>query len=88
MTNFMAIWGFGFALKPGVNIPEQETDPAVILEKTGLWGVPTDMTGAMFGGNQFVDNAREPIVLPPAQWLDLEYLQSLFDRGEKCCQSC
>lgn len=88
MTNFMAIWGFGFGMIPGVNIPEEETNATVVLEQTGLWGVPTDITGAMFGGPQFVKEARGPLALPPLTVSIMQRLQNLFDQGEKCCLAC
>jgi hypothetical protein len=88
MTNFMAIWENGFAMKVGVNIPESEPNPVTTLEKTGLWGVPTDNTAAMFGGPQFVANARGPLAIPVPTVKDLQRLQSLFDRAEapECCK--
>jgi hypothetical protein len=86
----MAIWEFGFAMKPGVNIPESETNATVILQETGLWGIPTDTTGAMFGlkGPQFVADARGPIAIPAPTIRDLMRLQSMFDRAEapECCK--
>ncbi|WIA38506.1 hypothetical protein OEZ86_001828 [Tetradesmus obliquus] len=54
LHNFMAIWEFAWGMKPAVNIPESETNATVVMQLTGMWGLPTDNTAAMFGGPQFV----------------------------------
>jgi hypothetical protein len=88
MTSFMAVWEFGWAMNSGVNIPESDPDPVSTLEKTGLWGVPTDTTGGMFGGLEFATNARGPLAIPAPTITDLQRLQSLFDKSEapECCK--
>jgi hypothetical protein len=88
LTNFMAIWEFGFAMKVGVNFPEAEQNATVALQVSGLWGVPTDNTAMMFGGPEFVDNARGPLAMSGPTLSDLRRLQSLFDRAEapECCK--
>lgn len=75
-------------MQAGVNIPESVNDTQAVLEQTGLWGVPTDTTAAMFGGPQFVTDARGPIAIKPVSWEDMERLQDYPDRGEKCCTGC
>jgi hypothetical protein len=88
LTNFMAIWEFGFGMKVGVNLPESNPDPIATLEKTGLWGVPTDNTARMFGSADFVTDARGPLAIPAPTISDLQRLQGLFDRSEapECCK--
>ena len=73
-----------------VDSPEAEADPTKALEQTGLWGVPTDPSGAMFGGYDFVQKGRAPVALPPVTRAVMERLQDLFDRGEQpgCCTNC
>lgn len=88
LHNFMAIWEFAWGMKPAVNIPESETNATVVMQLTGMWGLPTDNTAAMFGGPQFAQEARGPLAIPAPTLRDLMRLQSLFDRAEdpKCCK--
>jgi hypothetical protein len=71
---------------PGVNIPEaaKPGEEARVLEQTGIWGVPTDLTNSMFDPVTFVTDARKPVALPPVKWENVQRLQNLFDQGERC----
>ena len=52
----------------------------LLIEKTGLWGVPHDVTGKVVGQSDFKD-IRGPVYSNPS---NLKQLQQLIEAGERC----
>ena len=70
---------------PAVNIPAQGGTAFEIMGATSMWGVPTDITAGMLGGQDFVTRAltaKPP--MPPVTTALLRRLQRAFDNGEAC----
>eukprot|EP00775_Hariotina_reticulata_P009627 gene9627-9787_t len=88
LKNFWAVWGFGFNMIPGVEIPlgaaGKPEENERVLQETGLLGVPSDNSNKMFDPPTFTTDSREPLALPPVRWADVQRLQDLFDKGERC----
>lgn len=86
LDGITAIWLNGFAMIPAINIPMSNnlTDEEKMW-KTSMWGVPTDITSAMFGGPDFTTRAlANKVALPPTTPAILRRLQKAFDAGEAC----
>jgi hypothetical protein len=98
VTDVFTVYLDGFADADVINyvLYGKPYTPRELLLFSGLYGIPTDMTGAFVKGfndstgeKQLYRNARGPIDVPDAG-AAVRRLQQLFDYVEKynCCKAC
>lgn len=96
ITDFFTVYLDGFADEDVINfVLYGQPTPESLLLFTGLYGIPTDMTGRFVGYNdstgalKLYQQARGPVDLPPA-YPQAVRLQAIFDimEARRCCKTC
>ena len=94
IEGFVKVWAPGFGIRrmfdsfkmvnfkfSSSTMGQIDGDSAqLLIEKTGLWGVPHDVTGKVVGQSDFKD-IRGPVYSNPS---NLKQLQKLIEAGERC----
>lgn len=96
ITDFFTVYLDGFADADVINtVIYGDPTPQELLYRSGLYGIPHDMTGAFVGypdasGTQkLYRQARGPVDVPDSRKAAIR-LQAMFDAVEKqkCCKTC